>query len=51
MCYLNHKCNWCGKRKFDTFRIDYWCKWYGLYICEDCYDKKKNNILKGPKFK
>lgn len=47
-CLCKNKCKWCGKRKNndELLYIDIWCKWYGMYICESCYDKKKRiNIL------
>ena len=50
MCF-NHKCNWCGNRKFDTFKITMWCKWYGFYICEECYKKKQRGLINGPRYK
>ena len=43
MCFRNPKCNWCGKRK-DCLKITIFCKWYGLNICECCYDNKIKNI-------
>ena len=42
MCFKK-KCNWCGNRKKNIIKIDIWCKWYGLYICNDCYNNKINN--------
>ena len=48
MCTCNKKCNWCGKRKADIYKINIWCKWYGYNICEDCYDKKKKGDIKYP---
>ena len=39
MCFKK-KCNWCAKKKKILYRIDFWCKWYDLYICEECYQKK-----------
>ena len=50
MCFKNKKCNWCGKRKSNMYKIDIWCKWYGYNICEGCYDKKKAGISKYPIF-
>lgn len=46
-CLCKNKCNWCGKRKKnkELWYIDIWCKWYGMYICEDCYDKKRNGLI------
>ncbi len=44
MCFRNPKCNWCGKRNQDCFKITLFCKWYGLHICEFCYDNKIKNI-------
>jgi len=40
MCYCNNKCDWCKNRKSDVMRIKIWCKYYNMYICESCYDKK-----------
>ena len=45
MC-IRKKCNWCGIKKKNTFKITLWCKWYGLYMCESCYDNKILNIGK-----
>ena len=46
-CLCKNKCKWCGKRKKnkELLYIDVWCKWYGMYICESCYDKKRNEFL------
>ena len=33
MCFRKPKCNWCGKRK-DCLQITFFCKWYGLHICD-----------------
>ena len=46
-CLCKKKCNWCKKRKSndELWYIDVWCKWYGMYICEDCYDKKRNGLI------
>ena len=44
MCYYKKKCNWCNKRKPDVVKIKIWCKYYNLYICQDCYDKKINAL-------
>lgn len=48
MCFKNHKCNWCNKRKSDILIINIWCKWYGYKICEECYDKKMKGYIKYP---
>ena len=42
-CIYKGKCHWCGERKSndELWKIDIWCKWYGLKICESCYDKKR----------
>ena len=47
-CLIKKKCNWCAKRKSDIYVIDIWCKWYGLHICESCYDKKQKGLLSSP---
>ena len=41
-CFHFGKCKWCNKRKHNNslWKIDIWCKWYGLKICDECYDKK-----------
>ena len=39
MC-LHKKCNWCDKRKPDTFKFKGWNKYTGLTICTDCFEKK-----------
>ena len=38
MC-LHKKCNWCDKRKPDTFKFKGWNKYTGLTICTDCFEK------------
>lgn len=43
MCSCNKKCDWCKKRKPDVIQIKLWCKYYNMCICEDCYDKKRND--------
>ena len=42
-CIFQGKCDWCKKRKpyTELWTIDIWCKYYGMKICELCYDKKK----------
>jgi len=50
MCFRKPKCNWCGKRK-DCLQITIFCKWYGLHICDSCYDNKLQNLgNKYPRF-
>ena len=51
MCLIGNKCNWCGKREKNIYKINIWCKWYGYHICEDCYDNKLINKIKYPKYK
>ena len=41
-CCRYKKCNWCKKRKEDVWTIKVWCKYYGMNICEDCYDIKRD---------
>lgn len=38
MCIINKKCNWCNKRKPDTVKIKFYCKYYNMCICQECYD-------------
>lgn len=42
-CCRYKKCNWCKKRGEDVWTITVWCKYYGMNICEDCYDMKRNS--------
>ena len=46
-CICKGKCNWCGKRKSEAelWTIDIWCKWYGMKMCENCYEKKRENLI------
>ena len=39
---IKKKCNWCKKKRSaeELWKIDIWCKYYGMRICDDCYDKK-----------
>ena len=43
-CIFRKKCRWCKKRKSkeELWEIDIWCKYYGMYICNECYDNKVN---------
>lgn len=43
-CFCNKRCDWCKKKKNDIYTIDIWCKHYNKNICEDCYDKKRQEI-------
>ena len=43
MCIINKKCNWCNKRKSDTVKIKFYCKYYNMCICNDCYIIKLKN--------
>ena len=52
MCFKTKKCNWCGENDENINRINIWSKWYGLYICNNCYDNKTKNIgNKYPQYK
>ena len=43
MCFCNKKCDWCKKRGVDTVKFKGWNKYTGMYICEECFDKKWGN--------
>ena len=38
-CIYKRKCNWCCKRTSidELWKIEIWCKWYGMHICDKCY--------------
>ena len=45
-CIFKKKCRWCKIKKSDNelWKIDIWSKYYGMYICDVCYDIKINSI-------
>ena len=42
MCGMKNKCSWCKLRKDNVVQIKKWCKYYKMYICEECYEQKLN---------
>ena len=46
---IQKKCFWCHQKDknmiwFNRYPED-WHKYYNMMICNNCYDKKKNNII------
>ena len=42
MC-LNKKCDWCKNRKPNTIKFKGYHKYTGMFICEECFNKKWGN--------
>ena len=42
MCF-NRKCDWCDKRKSDAVKFKGYHKYTGMFICQECFDKKWGN--------